>query len=89
MLLCVGSFLKNAAFLAPLGFEAMDVDLSAVILQGEKHDPMPDDEDWEKKVDDAGKACARAGILPRTCHLPFAGSYHSEKKSEKRNLRRK
>ena len=31
MLLCVGSFLKNAQFLAKLGFEAMDVDLSAVI----------------------------------------------------------
>ncbi len=34
MLLCVGSFLKNAAFLAPLGFEAMDVDLHAVPFAG-------------------------------------------------------
>lgn len=75
MLLCVGSFLKNAEFLAKLGFEAMDVDLSAVIFQGGKHDPMLDSDDWEQYVDAAGVECTRAGILPVTCHLPFTYRY--------------
>ncbi|MBQ3075105.1 MAG: sugar phosphate isomerase/epimerase [Clostridia bacterium] len=81
MLLCVGSFLKNAAFLAELGYEAMDVDLSAVIFQGEKHDPMLDDDRWEETVDAAGKECARLGIKLSSCHLPFTYRY-SEPRDE-------
>lgn len=75
MLLCVGSFLKDAAFLSRLGFEAMDVDLSAVIFRGATRDPMLDSENWQENVLKARAECEGVGMHLSSCHLPFTYRY--------------
>lgn len=81
MLLSISSKLEHARFLAELGYEALDVDLSSTILGGNRHDPMLDGDNWKELVAAAKAECDTLGIKPQTCHLPFTYRY-SEPKDE-------
>lgn len=81
MLLSISSKLEHAEFLARLGYEALDVDLSATIFDGSRHDPMLDGDNWQTLVKAARAECDALGIKPQTCHLPFTYRY-SEPKAE-------
>ncbi len=71
MYLSASAHISQAEQIAKAGFQAMDLDLCKVILQGEKHDSLLDGENPALQVAQLKERCDRLGLALNTCHLPF------------------
>ncbi len=75
MLLSATLNLKRAERFAALGYDAIDVDFCSTILEGERHDPILDGDDWMKRIDAEKARLEGLGLTVNSCHLPFRYDY--------------
>ena len=75
-MLLSGTFkLGKAEYFAKLGFEVIDIDFCSTVLEGEKHDPLLDGEDWIARIDAEKAKLDELGLIVNSCHLPFKLDY--------------
>ncbi len=76
MLLSATVRLAKAEYFKKLGYDAIDVDLCGVVVEGERHDPLLDGEDWLARVDAEKAKLEALGMIANSCHLPFRYDYN-------------
>lgn len=70
------SIMETVDFLADAGFEAIDVNFSATITQGETgHEPMLDGDDWRERMAELKARADRRGLRIFHSHAPFRYNY--------------
>lgn len=77
MKLSANADLSSAAWLSELGYDAIDVGLCRVIYHDDPypHNPLLDEDDYEKKLDAYIEECRRLGLTIATSHIPYRFHY--------------
>lgn len=77
MLLSANADIKQAEYLAAIGYDAIDVGLCRVIYHDDPypHNPMLDEDDYEKLLDEQMEICRASGLKIVTSHIPYRFNY--------------
>ncbi len=79
MLLSANANIRKIEKLKELGYDAIDVGLTRVIYNDDPypHEPILDDEDWEKNLDPYIAKSKEVGLKIATTHLPYRYDYNN------------
>ena len=77
MKLSANADLSSIRMLVELGYDAIDVGLCRVIYHDDPypHNPVLDEDDYEKKLDGYIEECHRLGLTIATSHIPYRFNY--------------
>lgn len=77
MRLSANADIRRAEELASFGYDVIDVGLYRVIYHDDPypHNPLLDDENFERALDERIEACERLGLNIGTTHLPYRFAY--------------